>query len=155
MCKDWKKELEEYVARATKKQHISDAYLIAVASPERKTKLSNAGKGKTLSEERKANMRKARANQESRPHSEESKLKISEVKKGKPAHNKNIPHSEKAKQKMSENSPKKGKPAYNKGKPSPNKGVPKPKLTCPHCGQEGGNSQMKRWHFDNCKLKRD
>ena len=30
----------------------------------------------------------------------------------------------------------------------------KPKITCPHCHQEGGNSQMKRWHFDNCKHKK-
>jgi len=26
-------------------------------------------------------------------------------------------------------------------------------VECPHCGKEGGNSQMKRWHFDKCKLK--
>lgn len=24
-------------------------------------------------------------------------------------------------------------------------------VTCPHCGQTGGASNMKRWHFDNCK----
>lgn len=23
--------------------------------------------------------------------------------------------------------------------------------TCPHCGKEGGERIMKRWHFDNCK----
>lgn len=26
------------------------------------------------------------------------------------------------------------------------------KLVCPHCKKEGGNS-MKRWHFNNCRLK--
>ena len=31
------------------------------------------------------------------------------------------------------------------------KGIPKKKLTCPHCGKEGGAPQMKRWHYDNCK----
>jgi len=31
------------------------------------------------------------------------------------------------------------------------RGKPKPKLTCPHCGKEGGAPQMKRHHFDNCK----
>lgn len=31
--------------------------------------------------------------------------------------------------------------------------IPKKRLVCPHCNKEGGNSQMKRWHFDNCKLK--
>jgi len=25
--------------------------------------------------------------------------------------------------------------------------------TCPHCGKEGGERIMKRWHFDNCKMK--
>jgi hypothetical protein len=30
---------------------------------------------------------------------------------------------------------------------------PKPKLSCPHCQKNGGSSQMKRYHFDNCKLK--
>lgn len=25
------------------------------------------------------------------------------------------------------------------------------KITCPHCGKEGQLTNMKRWHFDNCK----
>ena len=25
------------------------------------------------------------------------------------------------------------------------------KIQCPHCGKIGGSSNMKRWHFDNCK----
>ena len=33
------------------------------------------------------------------------------------------------------------------------KGIRKTIIQCPHCGAEGGNSQMKRWHFDNCKNK--
>ena len=31
------------------------------------------------------------------------------------------------------------------------KGIPQKKLTCPHCGKEGGANGMKRWHYDNCK----
>lgn len=27
------------------------------------------------------------------------------------------------------------------------------KSTCPHCSKEGNAVIMKRWHFDNCKLK--
>jgi len=34
------------------------------------------------------------------------------------------------------------------------KGVGKPKLSCPHCGVEGGAPQMKQWHFDNCKKRK-
>jgi hypothetical protein len=27
------------------------------------------------------------------------------------------------------------------------------KVKCPHCGKEGGHTNMKRYHFDNCKFK--
>jgi len=27
------------------------------------------------------------------------------------------------------------------------------KIICPHCSKEGGTSGMKRYHFDNCKIK--
>lgn len=33
-----------------------------------------------------------------------------------------------------------------------NRGIPKKIVSCPHCGKPGGISQMKRWHFDNCKF---
>lgn len=26
-------------------------------------------------------------------------------------------------------------------------------ITCPHCGRQGGSSNMKRYHLDNCKFK--
>jgi hypothetical protein len=29
---------------------------------------------------------------------------------------------------------------------------PHPQITCPHCGKTGGANNMKRYHFDNCKL---
>lgn len=32
-------------------------------------------------------------------------------------------------------------------------GVPRPKLTCPHCGKQGGSGNMQRWHFENCGNK--
>ena len=28
----------------------------------------------------------------------------------------------------------------------------RPNITCPHCGKEGDMRNMKRWHFDNCRL---
>lgn len=30
---------------------------------------------------------------------------------------------------------------------------PQIKLTCPHCGLQGGEGNMKRYHMDNCKAK--
>jgi hypothetical protein len=51
--------------------------------------------------------------------------------------------------------------SHNKGKPKKEqhrkrisaalKGYVHEKVTCPHCGTEGGVTAMKRWHFDNCK----
>jgi len=32
-------------------------------------------------------------------------------------------------------------------------GIPQEKVKCPYCPKEGGISNMKRWHFDNCKFK--
>ena len=31
------------------------------------------------------------------------------------------------------------------------KGKLQPIITCPHCAKIGGSSNMRRWHFDNCK----
>lgn len=36
-----------------------------------------------------------------------------------------------------------------------NSGKPKPKTECPHCGAIGGSGVMSRWHFDNCRYKKD
>ena len=73
-------------------------------------------------------------------HSEETKQKISkslsESMKGNKI-NLGKTHSEETKQKISESS----------------KGKSQQIITCPHCGKEGGNKTMPRWHFDNCKLR--
>jgi len=37
----------------------------------------------------------------------------------------------------------------------PNKGVKKPKIKCPYCSLEGYKPNMNRWHFDNCKKKKE
>ena len=52
--------------------------------------------------------------------------------------NKGIPKSEEQKRKISETLKAHGK---------------KEQVTCPHCQKEGGANAMKRWHFDNCKLR--
>lgn len=62
---------------------------------------------------------------------------------GKPAHNKGKSPSEETRQKWS---------VLRKGKTPPNKGKHAPKITCPHCGKTGGVNNMKRYHFDNCKV---
>ena len=67
--------------------------------------------------------------------SEDHKKKISETISGEKNHFYGKSHSNETRKKMS----------------VAQKGVPHPKITCPHCSKLGGNSNMKRYHFNNCK----
>ena len=103
----------------------------------------NTLKGRKHTEETKALMR---AKALEREHlSEESRLKISKSKTGvKIGPNKNK-RTDKHRENLSKSL--KGKSAWNKGK--------KFKRTlnyikCIHCGKEGLDAQIKRWHNDNC-----
>lgn len=67
-------------------------------------------------------------------------------------------HSDEAKRKIAENTSKhqKGRvksEEHRKKIGAANKGKQHTVAECPHCGKAGGVSSMKRWHFDNCKLK--
>lgn len=62
----------------------------------------------------------------------------------------------------------KGKPSWNKGRLDlpkhsdetklkmslAKKGMKQPTMKCPHCKKIGKSNAMKRWHFDNCKVKK-
>lgn len=39
------------------------------------------------------------------------------------------------------------------GELNPMFGIKRPTVKCPHCEKEGIKGNMKRWHFDNCKMK--
>lgn len=79
-------------------------------------------------------------------HSDETKQKMSEKRKG-------VPNGKKGK--------KQNGPAWNKGKSHSPEQVEKMReamtgyeyeqVTCPHCGTSGGSNNMKRYHFDRCK----
>jgi hypothetical protein len=89
--------------------------------------------------------------------------------KNKPSWNKGIPMSDETKEKLSKiKTGKRNSEESNAKNSSSNKGVLKSpehranisagkkgisqlKITCPHCQKEGGNSVMKRHHFDRCK----
>lgn len=61
----------------------------------------------------------------------------------------------------------KGKPSWNAGRSDlpkrsdetklkmslAKKGMEQPIMECPHCKKIGKSNAMKRWHFDNCKVK--
>jgi len=89
-------------------------------------------------------------------HSEETKLKMSLDRRGEGNAMFGKKHSDESKQKMSnikkgkkysgETNKKKGR----SGKENGNFG-PQEKIECPHCLKIGGKAIMKRWHFDKCK----
>lgn len=82
------------------------------------------------------------------PPSEETKRKISEGMKGRKMppfteeHKRNLSAAQKGK-KFSEE--------HRRNMSEGMKGKKDKKVTCPHCGKEGGVSGMTRYHFDNCK----
>lgn len=93
--------------------------------------------GKPLSEETRAKMSEAKVG---KPRSEEFRSKISEV----------------MKQRTGEKNPNFGKTfsGEHRAKISAAKtGKSRRRVTCPHCGKEGGDANMKRYHLDNCKHK--
>ncbi len=63
-------------------------------------------------------------------HSAETKIKISNTKRGRVQ-----PIEEKVKQREAQ------------------LGKKQKIVECPHCGKTGGNATMPRWHFDKCKFK--
>ena len=108
------------------------------------------------------------------PHTEETKKKISENhakhwagKTGNkhPSYGKERPDSIELAKKMGLAN--KGKPSWNAGRSDlpkhsdetklkmslAKKGMEQPIMQCPHCKKIGKSNAMKRWHFDNCKVK--
>jgi hypothetical protein len=117
---------------------------------ESKQNMSKSQKGKVLTEEHKANMRKpkseegrkaialARQTTTYRP-SEETKKKTSLALKGRPSPMKGRTQTEEAKLKMSKT----------------RKGVPKIKVSCPKCSKSVAINTANRWHFNNCKTQKE
>lgn len=128
-------------------QKLSDSHKGRKHSDETKQKMSQIAKGRTLSDEAKKKISEANKN---RIVSDETRAKQAEKAKGNKRHM--MPHSDEAKKKISA-----ARCGVSRSEDAKNKismamkGKPKPIISCPHCGQTGGASQMKRWHFDNCK----
>jgi hypothetical protein len=123
-----------------------------VTPDEVKEKIRLGNLGKTLSDETKQKMSESRSGENhwnyGKNHSEETKTKMRK------------PKSEEAKENMkkgiAENGGRSGEKNSFYGKKHTEDSIekmkkPRQKLTCPHCNKIGGNSNMKRYHFDNCK----
>jgi hypothetical protein len=109
---------------------------------ESKKKLSIKLTGRKLSAETRAKLteiNRGNAFFAGKKHSIETKTLISESKSGKKCFL-GKKHSDESRKKMSESAKKR-------------KRVGMPKITCTHCKKVGGANIMKRYHFDNCKIK--
>ena len=126
-------------------------------SQEHKDKIGAAQKGRPRSEQERINLSNGQKNKA--PPSAETRAKLSEAGKNRdyslePERNAKIStaltgrkRDPETVKKMSES--RKGKPAHAN---TVNK--LKTKLTCPHCQKTGSLGNMKRWHFEKCKLTR-
>ena len=117
--------LKGHVVSAEIRKKISEAHIGKILSEAHKRNIGDGNRGKIVSESSREKMRK--------PKNSSHKKNMSIARQG-------VLLSDEHKSKISANSAK-----YWLGKSQP-------KIKCPHCEKIGGNT-MKRWHFDNCKLK--
>ena len=123
-------------------------------SEETKRKISEAHKGKPLSDSQKLSLsiaRKGNTNMLGKSHSAETRAKIRAASKGRIL-------SDIARAKISTaqlgNTHRLGKPNSDETRAKMSVSQQSiPKVTCPHCDKVGGVQAMYRWHFDNCKQK--
>jgi len=120
-------------------------------SPETKAKLSASRQNFSWSDETKA---KISASNKGKKASAETRAKMCKARIGKSSPNKGKKASDVSRAKMS--AAHLGSKRSDKTKANMSawqKGVPKKVVDCPHCSKSGGISNMKRYHFDNCKFK--
>jgi NUMOD3 motif len=98
-----------------------------IATPEQIRKLKEARAKQITTEETREKMRQAHTG---RVHSEETKKKMSLSSSGRKNSPETIQKIKEARKKQV---------------------IVTVQVTCPHCGKQGGNRIMPRYHFDNCK----
>jgi hypothetical protein len=118
---------------------------VATMTDETRRKISEAKRGKLATEATRLQMSIARRGI---PKTDDHRAAISKAHSGKNG----IPHTQATKEKLSRAGL--GRPCSEEAKKKLSMkllGVPRNRLTCPHCGKDGGNSNMKRYHFENCR----
>jgi hypothetical protein len=129
-----KRQFEDPEQRRIASEHAKNR----VYSEETKAKMKESSAKRDLTPELRDKFRTAKETWTGRQHSEESRKKISESRKGQQSAFKGKTHSEEVRKKMSMS----------------RKGI-KPKqtiVTCPHCGKTGPSTGINRYHFDKCKF---
>lgn len=87
------------------------------------------------------------------PQSAEHKATLSKIRKGRTPWNKGISLSPEQKRNMRGTQSEEHRQSLRK--PKGKQKNPETPISCPHCPKEGRASLMKRWHFDNCKIKKE
>lgn len=114
------------------KKKISEANKGKIITDETKKKLSEAGKGKIISIEARIKISLSKKGKKRKPFSDEWKMNLSNSKRGKTM-------SPEAKLKLIKTKT----------------GMKYKERVCPHCNIKGGGGNMLRYHFDNCKQKKN
>ncbi len=138
----------EYTAEH--REAISKTHSGKIVSAETRLKISTSSTGKKLTEDHRKKLSLAKLGKKVGPYSAERIERAASANRGKK-------RSEETRKKIGdskrgENSPMLGKHHSDESKKkASNTKKNAPRLTCPHCAKIGARSQMKRYHFDNCK----
>lgn len=136
---------------AEQKQHLSTLNTGKIQSKEAIEKCRQSGLGIPLSEDRKNKIRIANTGKKV---TAEAKAKMSASAKKREPNFKGVKHSEVSLAKMRESHKNHVTSDVTKEKLRlAALGKTQPLVMCPHCSKVGGASNMKRFHFDNCKIK--
>lgn len=144
-ARDWEARfLRKVGAKASEKwlnQHNGDGKFMNKGgrslSKEHKEKISQAQVGKAKPKTSEGLI--GNQNNKGKKFSDESRAKVSKSRIGN-QNRKGITHSDEMKKLIAERTS------------AALKGMKKKVVKCPHCGKEGGEGNMKRYHFDNCKV---
>jgi len=123
------------VGRKLSKEHIEiirKRHTNKFVSSETKKLMSKSQKGRTVSNKHREKLRQANLG---KTHSKETKEKLRKLSTG-------FKHTSESKQKIS-----KARMGNTHAL-----GYKHRIVTCPHCNKTGGETGMKRWHFENCKF---
>lgn len=110
-----------------------------------RAKLSAANKGKILSEETKLKISKSKTGKPGHPMTAANKARLAKANRGRVV-------SDATKQKISESVKKRPITAEQQKRQREKTLI---QVECPNCGKVGARSIMMRWHFDNCRQGAD
>ena len=150
----WDKNGKRYISKtfeAARKAH-NNALLNVPRNEETKKKISESHKGKKHSEESK---QKISESHKGKKLSDEHKKKISNALSGIIRGNFSDEHKKKISNALSGIIREDFSDEHKQNISNAKIGIKYKIVKCPHCGKEGGNNAMKRYHFNNCKFKEE